>query len=146
MALIDRSLELNPSFAQGWARSGWIRLWAGQPDGAIEHFGTSMRLNPRDRRADLLLGIGVGHFFARRFDQAEAALLLSLEEIATWVPTYRFLASCRAHMGRLEEAREMIKRLQTMTPIVVPNAMHWRNPEHRELYLKGLRMAATEAR
>ena len=145
MALIDRSLELNPSFASGWARSGWLRLWAGQPDVAIEHLGTSMRLNPRDRMADLLLGIGVGHFFARRFDQAEAALLLSLEEIPEWVPTYRFLASCRAHMGQLDEAREIINRLRAMTPVVVPSAMHWRNPEHRELYLSGLRLAAGEA-
>jgi adenylate cyclase len=143
-ALIDRSLELNPSFALGWARSAWLRLWAGQPDVAIEHFGTSMRLNPRDRKAEPLLGIGVGHFFAQRFDQAEAALLLSLEEM-TWVPTYRFLASCRAHMGRLDEAREIIKRLQTMTPVVVPSATHWRNPEHRELFLSGLRLAIGEA-
>jgi adenylate cyclase len=78
IALVDRSLELNPSFAQGWSRSAWLRLWAGQPDVAIDHLGTSMRLNPRDRRADPLLGIGIGHFFARRFDQAEATLLLSL--------------------------------------------------------------------
>jgi adenylate cyclase len=145
MALIDRSLELNPSFAQGWARSAWLRLWAGQPDTAIEHFGTSMRLNPRDRRAEPLLGIGVGHFFARRFDQAEAALLLSVEEIPTWVPTYRFLASCRAHMGRLDEARKIIKRLRTMTSVVVPNAQHWRNLEHRELFLSGLRLAVGKA-
>ena len=145
MALIDRSLELNPSFAQGWARSAWLRLWAGQPDVAIEHFGTSVRLNPRDRRAEPLLGIGVGHFFARRFEQAEAALLLSLEEIPTWVPTYRFLASCRAHLGRLDEAREIVKRLRTMTPVVIPSATHWRNLEHRELYLEGLRLAADEA-
>ena len=51
IALIDRSLELNPSFALGWEWSGWLRLWAGQPDVAIEHFGTSMRLNPLYRRA-----------------------------------------------------------------------------------------------
>jgi tetratricopeptide (TPR) repeat protein len=144
MALIDRCLELNPSFAQGWDRSGWLRLWAGLPDLAIEHFGTSMRLNPRDRRAEPLLGIGVGHFFARRFEQAEAALLLSLEEIPTWVPTYRFLASCRANMGHLEEAHEIVRRLRAMTSVVVPNATHWRNPEHRELYLSGLRLAADE--
>jgi tetratricopeptide (TPR) repeat protein len=38
IALIDRCLDLNPSFAVGWWRSGWLRLWAGQPDLAIEHF------------------------------------------------------------------------------------------------------------
>ena len=66
IALIDRALELNPSFAVGWWRSGWLRLWAGQPDLAIEHFETGLRLSPRVRVHDPFLGIGVGHFFARR--------------------------------------------------------------------------------
>src|SRR4029077_18358069 len=34
-ALIERSLQINPSFAYGWQRSGWLRLWAGQPEQAI---------------------------------------------------------------------------------------------------------------
>jgi hypothetical protein len=33
--LIDRGLELNPSFALGWFRSGVIRLFDGQPSVAI---------------------------------------------------------------------------------------------------------------
>jgi hypothetical protein len=28
--------------------------------------------------------------------------------------------------------------------VIVPDAMHWRNPEHRELFLSGLRLAAGE--
>jgi hypothetical protein len=48
-------------------------------------------------------------------------------------------------MGRLGDAREIIGRLQTLTDVVVPHATHWRNPEHRELYLSGLRLAAGEA-
>ena len=48
-ALIDRALALNPSFARGWYFSGLLRLFAGQPDLAIEHFETSLRLSPRDR-------------------------------------------------------------------------------------------------
>ena len=103
-----------------------------------------MRLNPRKGRADPYLGIGMGHFFARRFEDAASTLLLSLQEIPTWVPTYRFLASCYAQMGRPDEARETVKRLRALTPDVVPTAMHWCNPEHRELYLSGLRMAAGE--
>jgi len=35
-ALINHSLELNPSSSDGWRWSGWIRLWAGRPDLAIE--------------------------------------------------------------------------------------------------------------
>jgi pentatricopeptide repeat protein len=144
IALIDRSLELNPSFANGWVNSGWLRLWAGQPDAAIEHFENGLRLNPRVPWAGAFLGIGVGHFFARRLDEAEAMILRSLQEIPASVPPYRFLASCYAKMGRLDEAREVVKRLRSMTPVVIPTAIHWRNSKHREFYLSGLRLAAGE--
>jgi adenylate cyclase len=144
ISLIDRSLELNPSFARGWGSSGWLRLWAGQPDRAIAHFETALRLSPRDRAVAPLLGIGIAHFLARRFDEARATLLRSLQEFPGWVPNYRFLAACCAQMGRLDEAREIVQRLRALTPLVVPSATHWRYPEHRELYLSGLRMAAGE--
>jgi len=142
--LIDRALALNPSFARGWVTSGWLRLWAGQPELAIGHFETSLRLSPHARRSGTLMAIGVGHFFAQRFGEAAAMLLRSLQEHPGWAPTYRFLAACYAHMGRLDEARETIKRLQAVTPVVVPDATHWRNQEHRELFLSGLRLAAGE--
>jgi adenylate cyclase len=142
IALMDRAVELNPSFALGWQWSGWLRLWAGHPDVGIGHFETSMRLNPLQGRADYYVGIGVGHFFARRFENAAATLLLSLQEGPGWVPTYRFLASCYAQLGRLDEARAVVARLRTLTTEVVPGATHWRNPEHRELFLSSLRLAA----
>jgi adenylate cyclase len=143
-ALIDRGLELNPSSARGWQWSGWLRSWAGQPDLAIKHFETSLRLNPREQRANPFMGIGVAHFFARRFEEARVTLLRSLQEKPNWVPTHRFLASCYAQMGRLEEAQETVKRLRALTNVVMPSAENWRNPEHRELFLSGLRLAAGE--
>ena len=69
---VDRSVEMNPSFALGWYYSGWLRLWAGQADLAIEHFATSPRLRPNERPARVLLGMGIGHFFARRFDEVQS--------------------------------------------------------------------------
>ena len=86
----------------------------------------------------------MGHFFAGRFEDAAASLLLALQEGPAWVPTHRFLASCYAHLGRFDEAREIVARLRKLTTEVVPSAMHWRNPEHRELYLSGLRLATGE--
>jgi tetratricopeptide (TPR) repeat protein len=62
IALIDRSLQINPSFARGWLRSGWLRLWARQHDLGIKHFETSIRFSPRESRSGTYLGIGVGHF------------------------------------------------------------------------------------
>jgi TolB-like protein/class 3 adenylate cyclase len=145
IALLDRGLQLNPSSARGWQWSGWLRLWAGEPDLAIEHFETSLRLNPREQRANPFMGIGVAHFFAERLNEARVTLLRSLQEKPNWVPTYRFLASCYAHMGRLDEAREVVGQLRTLTNVVVPGADNWRDPIRREFYLSGLRLAAGEA-
>jgi len=144
IGLLERSLRLNPNSARAWMWGGWIRLWAGQPDLAIKHFETSWALNPRVAGANHLMGIGVAHFFARRFEEAKAALLQSLQEKPNWVPSYRFLAACYAHMGRVGEAKETIKRVRTLTNAVVPSVTHWRNAEHRELFLRGLYAAAGE--
>jgi hypothetical protein len=45
-------------------------------------------------------------------------------------------------MGRLDEAREVIARLRSITSAVVSGADCFRKPEHREFYLSGLRLAA----
>ena len=131
IALVDRARELNPSFALGWFRSGWLRLWHGEPDLAIEHFQTSLRLSPRNPIAASFLGIGVGHVLSRQFEEARAMLLRSLQESPNSVPTHRWLAVCCAHMGRLEEAREMINRLRAIID-AAPSGSPYRNPEHRE--------------
>jgi adenylate cyclase len=144
-ALIDRGLTLNPSFARGWLWSGVLRNLAGQPDVAIEHFQTYLRLSPRDRiGGNAGTALGAAYFFSRRFDEAAAILRSSLEHAPSFVVTLRFLASCYAHMGRLDEAREIVGRLRKITPVVIPSVLIFRNPEHRELYLSGLRLAMGE--
>jgi hypothetical protein len=47
-------------------------------------------------------------------------------------------------MGRLDEAREIIRRLRAITPAVMEPATRYRNPKLRELFLSGLRLAAEE--
>jgi hypothetical protein len=49
-------------------------------------------------------------------------------------------------MGRLDDARGVVQRLRTITPVVVPSTSTsvLRNAEHRELFLSGLRLAAGE--
>jgi adenylate cyclase len=47
-------------------------------------------------------------------------------------------------MGKLADARDIVKRLRDITPVVVPSAEHWRNPEHREFFLSGLRLTVGE--
>jgi tetratricopeptide (TPR) repeat protein len=141
---IDRALALNPSFARGWVWSAGLRNYAGQPDLAIEHFKTSLRLSPRDRMGTFSLPLGGAYFVKHQFEDAAAILLASLEQAPGLPVAYQFLASCYAHMGRLDAARDIVKRLRKITPVVVPSVIIYRNPEDRELFLSGLRLAAGE--
>ena len=144
MALVERALAFNPNFARGWHISGILRMLAGQPDIAIAHFETALRLSPRARIGTSLLGIGAAHFYARRFDQAVPKLLLAIQEDRSNPGPCRVLAACYAHMGRPDDARAIVERLRAITSVVIPDASYLRNPEHRELFLSGLRLAAGE--
>jgi TolB-like protein/class 3 adenylate cyclase len=145
IALVDRALALHPSFARGWHCSGVLRVRAGQLDLAIEHLEASLRLSPRARVGTSLSALGNAHFLSRRFDEAVPKLLLAIQEDPSYVPPYRYLAACYAQMGRLDEARRVVARLRTITSVVIPRTIPWRNPEHRELYLSGLRLATGQA-
>ena len=144
MVLLDRALALNPNFARGWHLSGTLRTYAGQLDTSIEHIEAALRLSPRARVGPSVTNIGAAHFLSRRFDEALPILLVAVQEDASYPGPYRFLAACYAHMGRLDEAKEVVKRLRAFVPVVFPDVGYLRNTEHRELYLSGLRMAVGE--
>ena len=143
---VDGALARNPSHAFGWLWSGWIRTVAGEADVAIEHFEMSLRLDPRaSRRAFHLTGIGICHFWQRRFDQAASALEASFHELPSYAMTTWFLAACYAHMGRLAGARDFAARHG-----IVPGGqwlkigLLYGDREQRELLLSGLRLATAE--
>jgi hypothetical protein len=71
-------------------------------------------------------------------------LLLAIQEDPSFTNQYRFLAACYAQMGRLNDAQAIVLRLRAITPVVIPDASFLRDPEHRELLLSGLRLAAGE--
>src|SRR6266404_3643526 len=144
MALVDRALALNPNYARGWQLSGILRIWAGQPDIAIEHAEAALRLSPRARTGASMSVLGGAHFLALRFDEALPKLLLAIQEDPSFPPPYRVLAACYAHMGRLDDAREIIERLRAITSVVIPDVSYLRNPEQRAFYLEGLRLAVGE--
>jgi adenylate cyclase len=142
ITLADRALGLNPSYARGWHMNGLLHLYSGNLERAIEYLETSMRLNPRANTGVPLLGIGAALFFGRRFDLALPKLLAATQQMPSYMPPYRFLAACYAHLGRLGDSREIIGKLRGLKAVDEPRVTHWRKLEHQELSLDGLRLAA----
>jgi adenylate cyclase len=144
IAVADRALTFNPSYARGWHISGFLRLWAGQADLAIEHGEIALRLSPCAAKMPTFL-IGTALFFSRRFEEAVPRLWVAIEDQPAFPNPYRYLAACYAHMGLLDEARAMIARLRAIMPeVMVDLPLPYRNPQHRELFLSGLRLAMGE--
>jgi tetratricopeptide (TPR) repeat protein len=104
-----------------------------------------LRLNPRGNRALQLNGIGIAYLLSKRFEEASETFLSAIEELPSLWDAYRSLAVCYAHMGRLREASEVIERVRAMNPrCLTRRTLPFRNSEHRELYLWGLRLALGE--
>ena len=79
----DRALALNPNLAGAWYAGGWVRVWLGQPDVAINHFAHALRLSPLDPHTiGMQAGTAFAHFLADRFSEAS-----SWAEKAMWEQT-----------------------------------------------------------
>jgi TolB-like protein/class 3 adenylate cyclase len=140
-AVLDRALTLNPNYARGWFLSGMLRMWAGRPETTIEYVSKAQRLSPRGQVGACNHLIGASHLVLGRFEEALPKLLLAVQEDPSFPNSRRFLAACYAHMGRLDEAREVVEQLRPLTLEVMPDARYLRNVEQREVLLSGLRLA-----
>jgi TolB-like protein len=119
IAYIDRSLVLNPNMAASWYLGGWLRVYVGDPEDAIERFTRAMRLNPLEPlifRAHA--GLGYAHFFAGRDDEACRWAEMAVRERPTWLTAVRIVAACLGIAGRIEEGRKWIARMHEIDPTV----------------------------
>jgi TolB-like protein/class 3 adenylate cyclase/Flp pilus assembly protein TadD len=145
-ALVERALALNPNLALAWNFGGWIKIFRGEPEVAIERFARAMRLNPLDPFIFLLrLGTACGHLFAGDDKEAANWAERALQERPKVIVGLRLAASCFAHGGRLEEARRAAAQLRELVPSFriaqVRTLFPLRRPEDLEKYSEGLRLA-----
>ncbi len=146
-AFIDRALALNPNLARAWNLSGWVRIWLGEPDIAIEHLARAMRLSPLDRAFHAMqAATAAAHFHADRYDEASAWAEKALRENPLNADAEYYLAASNALAGRLESAQQTMARLLQISPTqrlsnVGALAASYRRPEDYARWLEGLRRA-----
>lgn len=144
MAILARAIAVNPNSYWAWRWSGNAHLYLGQPEVAIKHYETSLRLSPRSPQWNQNTNIGIAHMFCGRLETAASFLQIGLQENPSYPLANRFLASCYVHLGRIDEAREVVARLRAITPAIMPTTVGYRDPAQREVFLSGLRLAAGE--
>ena len=144
-AFLDRALLMNPNLATGWYYSGYVKLWLGEPDRAIERFARAMRLNPMDPTLfSMQHGVAHAHFFAGRYDEALAWAKMGLRGLPDSHAGLRIAAASCALAGCNEEAKILTARLLEIDPALrVSNVQDvlgpYRHPEHPAKYADALR-------
>jgi TolB-like protein/Tfp pilus assembly protein PilF len=146
-AFLDRALLINPNLAAAWYYSGWVKVWLGEPDRAVEHFAHAMRLNPIDPTMfGMQQGTAHAHFFAGRHDEALTWAKMALRELPVSHGALRIGAASCALAGRVEEAKMLATRLREIDPALrISNFQNvlgpYRQPEHLAKYADALRKA-----
>ena len=146
IATIDRALRLNPNLAVAWQRSGWLRVYAGDCELAIEHVARAMRLSPLDPQMHLAFSAtAFGHFLLDNLDEASSWAERALHLRTDWPPALRVLAMSETLAGREQPARDAMTRLRSTQPQLrlsnLREQIFLHRPEHMAKCIDAMRAA-----
>jgi TolB-like protein len=146
LLLINRALELDLNLAVAWQRSGWVRGYAGDSDGAIESLNKAMRLDPLDTRVFLTQSaMAFAHFVAGRDQEAAEWAALALRTKPNWMPALRVAIASNAMHGRPTEAKAALRSYEQIDPDVsirkICEHYPFQRQKDRQRLVKALRKA-----
>jgi TolB-like protein len=145
-ALTDRALELNPNLALAWLFSGWMRVWLGQPEVAIEREARALRLSPHDPQMfNMQAATALAHFFAGRYAEALSWADMAVRGQPNFLIPLCTAAASAALSGRLAEAQRAITRLREINPALrisnLTDLITMQRPEDIDRWAEGMRKA-----
>lgn len=137
---------LNPNLAAAWFLGGFLRVWHGDPDIAIEHFARAMRLSPLDPEMyRMQAGMAIAHLFAGRFDTASSWAEKAFRDLPSFLMVVSIIAASHALAGRRDEASRVMNHLRRLDPTLrISNLRDWlpiRRPDDLATFSEGLRKA-----
>ena len=145
-ALMDRGLTVNPNLAQAWNFSGWVRVWRGEPELALDHVAHAMRLSPLDPSMFGMHGaMAYAHFLVGRYDMASSCAEKAMRDNPTFLLGICISAASNALAGRLEPAQKAMARALERDPGLrtsnLRNLTPFRRAEDFASFTKGVRKA-----
>ena len=151
LLLIDRALELDENLAVAWQRSGWVRGYAGDPNGAVESLNKAIRLNPLDPRVFLTQSaMAFAHFIAGRDEEAAHWAAMALCVKPNWLPALRMTIASNAMQGKIEAAKQALNAYLGIDPRVTVSKLceyyPFRREADRQRLIAGMRKAGVSGR
>src|SRR6266403_1989431 len=137
------ALVLNPNSSFVISMLGCVLGFGGYREEALDQLRQAMRASPHDPLTWLwILWTGIMQFHSRKFDAAVETLRHVVRLRPGSAQAHVLIAASLAHLGRLDEARDVLSRVQVRDPRY--QQMPWTRPEDNALRVEGVRLAAGE--
>src|SRR5216684_4626577 len=145
-ALLARGVSLDPSLALARIWNGYVQLYLGNGDAAIEQFQIGLRMSPLDPRIFMAqVGTACAHFFAGRYEDGTLWAKTAVQQNPNFVVAHRILMACHAMAGRVEETRQAWEAARQIDPAqrisTVMKGLHYRRPKDLQLFEGAFRIA-----
>jgi TolB-like protein len=146
IALLDRALVLDPNLAAGWYLGGFMRIWRGEPDDAIERIAHGMRLSPLGPDVQRMeVGTAMAHLLAGRTEDALSWAERASRHGSDQALPLTIFAAIYASAGRGDEAKAAMQQLRRLDPALrLSNLGEWlpfQRPQDLEHFADALREA-----
>jgi TolB-like protein len=144
IALLDRALMLDANLAFAWYLGGFVRIWRGHPNEAIERLARAMRLNPLSLDMHRMeVGTAMAHLLAGHMDEAVAWADKATAHLPDRALPTMILAAIFAHADHDEKAQSLMQRLHRLEPGVrIADLATWlpfQRPQDLEIFAFALR-------
>ncbi len=149
VALCRRALDLNPNLPAVQTFAGMAHAYAGELEVARAHLKRALWLQPRDPHV-FFTEAGLASVEMLRGEHAQAVEIAraALQLQPRFTAAMRAQIAALGHLGRIEEARPLIRSLLSLDPRFTlarfRAAIPYRKREHLAHFVRGLRLAGLE--
>ncbi len=144
-----RALDLNPSASIAHHSIACSLEFAGQPEEAINHLTTVMRLDPQyGNNAALLSDLSLSYLLLEQFEDSATYGRKAVSLRPDYARAFHRLASTLGHLGELEEAKAALDSTQRIQPDFcldyVRSTYPFREKGHLDTLISGLKKAGMD--
>ena len=113
----EQGIDLNPNDWMAHHALGYVLIVGGLFEAGLEALDNAQRLSPHSAFSAGVLSMRAGALIAlRRFDEAAMVAELGIEAAHPRPSTFLYLAAVHALLGRIDQARMVLRKLQELHP------------------------------
>jgi TolB-like protein len=142
LQILKRALAANPNDVLVLSHTGIANVLSGSLDEAVALLHRAIDLSPGDAWSGMT-GLAEAHLCLGQYEDALEWAGRSLAENPNFNVTYWILIAAKAHLGRMDEARQELATLQAMAPgvSIARLGLHAKDQRSNDVITEGLRLA-----